>query len=208
MPNGFKKYLPVWLIAFITTIVLAYIFPIERNEIFNIVYYFIVATFAIQLLISYFAFKNEDNTVSQTTFIYSIVGIVMIFVVNYYCISKLIWHRPWVYAAVNIVVLALHYIFLIVVNTSLNKNVERDQHVKEKSETMLSLTKEVKALYDSTNNEDIYRLYEALKFADKRSKNKEIEKQIDENIKNIKMSDDDSLIKENVEKTIELINYR
>lgn len=212
MPNGFKKYLPVWLLFFIGTIAVAWITPVERDNVFNVVYYCIITVFTVQLIISYFAFKNKDNAVSQATFIYSIIGLIMAFVVNWYCIyyNYAYWvkTKPWMLAIVNLVVIVLHYVFLIVVNTGLNKNVERDAHVKEATETMNSLTKEVKALYDSTNNEDIYRLYEALKYSDKASKNQEIENQIKESIEILKEDSDSLSMKEKVDKIIELIKKR
>ena len=146
------------------------------------------------------------------TFIYSIIGLIMAFVVNWYCIyyNYAYWvkTKPWMLAIVNLVVIVLHYVFLIVINTGLNKNVERDVHVKESTETMASLTKEVKALYDSTNNEDIYRLYETLKYSDKASKDPKIENQIRKEINLLKDISSPEEVKTKTDQIINMIKTR
>ena len=104
--------------------------------------------------------------------------------------------------------LCLHCILLLV-DASLKQNVERDKHVNEKTDTMLSLTKQVKALYDTTNNKDIYRLYEALKYANKSSRvdTRKIDEQIKEKIGSISF-DDEKEIQNQVNEAIRLIKER
>lgn len=208
MPSGFKKYLPVWLIGFIATIAIAFLLPVERGDAFNIVYYVLVFTFAVQLLIAYFAFKNKDNAVSQTSFIYSIVGIAMIFATTFFIIKKMIFYRPWLMTVIYIIVLALHYFFLIALSTSLNKNVERDEHVRQETNIMLTLTNDVKKLYDSTNNKDIYRLYEALKYSDKKSKDLEVEEQLVQLVNDLKSINNIDEIKNKVDEIVMIIKNK
>lgn len=207
MTNGLKKYLPVWLIAFIATIAIAWILPVERDELFHVIYYFVIAAFTIELGISYYAFSNEKD-VAYPLFIYSILGVVMIFGATYYIISKTLWVKPWMMAIIYIVILVLHYVLLIVMNTSLKKNIKRDEHVKEQTNTMLTLTNQVKALYDTTGNEDIYRLYETLRYSDKTGKNEEAEKLLLDEISQLGSIKDPREITEKVDDLINLVKTR
>ena len=207
MPNGFKKFLPVWLIAFIATIAIAWILPVERDSLFHVIYYFIIAAFTIELCISYYAFKNEKE-VAYPLFIYSILGVVMIVIATWKIISKHLWVKPWLMAIIYIIILALHYLLLIILNTSLKKNVERDEHVKENTNTMLTLTNQVKALHDSTNNEDIYRLYEAFRYSDKGTNNADIEKRLIIEVDKLQKRNSNEEIKQDVDRIIKLLSER
>ena len=207
MPNGFKKYLPVWLLLFVATVAIAWILPVERDELFHVIYYFVIAAFTIELGISYYAFSNKKD-IAYPQFIYSILGVVMIFVATYYIISKNLWVKPWIMAVIYIIILLLHYVLLIIMNTSLKKNIERDEHVKEQTNTMLSLTNQVKALYDSTGNDDIYSLYETLRYSDKRSNDVEKGEKIKKEIDKLKKQTDEREIKDQVEVIRKIINER
>lgn len=207
MPNGFKKYLPIWLITFVATIAIAWVLPVERDDLFYVIYYFIIAAFTIELGISYYAFSNEKD-VAYPLFIYSILGVVMIFGATYYIISKTLWVKPWMMAIIYIVILVLHYVLLIVMNTSLKKNIERDEHVKEQTNTMLELTNRAKALYDSTGNEDIYRLYETLRYSDKSIKNAKVEDRIKDELDKLTKIKEDVEIADQVDVIIKQIKKR
>ncbi len=208
MKKGFSRYILAWLIAFAATIIVAQILPFEKGDLFNSVYYTIIISFAIQLIISSFALNNKNKEISQSIFIFSIVGLIMVFATNYYLIFRQHYHRPWFFAVVNVIVLVLHYIFLIVINTGLSTNADRDENYNHSVDTMRSLTKEVKVLYDNTDNKDIYRLYEALKFADKRSKNIDLEGKIKTEIISLKSETDADRIKDQVNSIIKMINER
>ena len=209
MSKGFKRYIPIWLVLFVTTIVLAEILPVEKSELFTTVYFFIVIAYIIELFIASRALNNKQKEVGQPIFIYSVLGVVMVFAANWWLIAKQHYHKTWFYIMVNIIVLALHYVFLLLVDASLKQNVERDKHVNEKTDTMLSLTKQVKALYDTTNNKDIYRLYEALKYANKSSRadTRKIDEQIKEKIGSISF-DDEKEIQNQVNEAIRLIKEK
>lgn len=209
MPKGFKKYLPFWLIALVVVIAIANIVPFEKGELYKTVYYTILISFVAQLAITFFAFKKERE-VAYSVFIYSIVGIIMLIVANYYAIAKMWWRRPWLLALVNIIVLAMHYVFLLLIGTSLEKNIERDESVKDSTNLILSLTEQVNALYKNTKNKDIYRLYETLKHSNKTS-NEQTEK-VDTEIKHLTekllKEKSDENIKNIVDEITKLINKR
>ena len=208
MKKGFAKYLPIWIISFGATLIIANILPVEKGDLFNTVYYSIIIAYVFELIIAATALNNKNKDIGQTIFIYSIVGLIMVFVTNWWLVVKQYYHRPWFFAVVNIIVLALHYIFLSAMNVNMNKNAERDEHFIEETETMTNLTKQVKVLYDNTNNEDIYRLYEALRYADKATKNIEIENKISDEINLLKDITDPNEIKDQVNEIIKLINQR
>lgn len=218
MKNGFFKYFPVWLIVIAVLNVLAWVPPFERDSLFYTVYGIVMATFVIQLFIVLLAFSNRNRSVSNPLFIYSIVGLVMLFAVNYYFIGDYYgyWRwfsysrplQPWMFIVINAIFLGLHYIFLIAMSISLNKNVERDEHVAESTALMNGMINEVKKLYSNTGNKDIYRLYEALKYSDKRTKDPGIEQKIKNGISSIREIGDDDLIKDKVNELIKLINER
>ena len=186
MPKLFKRYIPIWFITFALCLAILQLLPIEKDDLFHIVYYFVIAAFTIQLLILFFALRNKDNVVSQTTFIYSIVGVVML------------------------LVLGLHYVFLIALYSTLKNNVERDVHLKEKTETMLSLTNDVYTLYNNTNNKDIYRLYEALKHSNKseNENTKRLDNEIYKGVKKLALIKSEKDMNKLTNELIKLINER
>lgn len=228
MSKGFKQYLPIWLVAFIATVAIILIVPFEEKEHFYTFYYFSIIAMAIQLIISYFALKNKDKSVSTATFVFSVFGLLALFATNFIAIEytnnpefrayiqqnyyflpfKLLDMGLWGLIVDDIVVVSLSYILTMAVNINQKRNAERDEHVKEQTNTMLTLTNRVKALYDSTNNEDIYRLYETLKYSDKLSKNTDIEDLINKEIGVIETSSSAEEIKDSVNRAIRLINSR
>ena len=141
MSKGLKRYIPIWVILLATIVIIAENVPFEKDELFTTVYFFIVIVFVIELFIASLALNNKHKEISQPVFIYSIIGLVMVFAVNWWLIFKQYFHKPWFYIVVNATVLALHYVFLLVVQTNMKQNVERDERVKEQTDAMLSLTK-------------------------------------------------------------------
>ena len=182
MSKGLKRYIPIWAILLAALIIIVETLPIEKDDLFTTAYFFVVIAFIIELFIASRVLNNNEKELSQPVFIYSIIGVIMVFATNWWLVAKQYYHKSWFYIVVNVAVLALHYVFLLVVQTNMKQNVERDEHVKEKTDTMLSLTKQVKTLYDTTSNKDIYRLYEAMRHSNKASKNPEIEKKIEEKV--------------------------
>ena len=208
MSKRFYSYFVAWVILFAATIAIAQLLPVEKGDLFNTVYYSIATAFVIELFIAFFTFGSGDKTISQSVFIFSIAGVLMIFAANYYLLFKQYYHKPWFYACVNIAVLALHYVFLIAMGASLGKNAERDKNQNKIVDVMRSITNEVKALYNSTNDEDINRLYETLRYSDKASKDSEIEEKILEEVNELKGITDKNRIKDKVDQIIKLVKSR
>lgn len=210
MSREYKRYLLVWLIAFMATAAVAEILPIEKGEIFQVILTSIIVAFIIQALAASFYLNNQRKEVSQPTFYLSIVGLFMVFYANYYALKKYYWSDAWMYVIVNIVVLALHYIVLITANTVLNKNADSTEHFGKKAETMRKLTSSAKTLFENTGNKDFERLYEALRYSPQGSNEKtlEIEKQISEQIDQLDGLNSQEDIKERVDNIINLINRR
>lgn len=92
----------------------------------------------------------------------------------------------------------------------MSKAVERDEHVNQKVDAMRELAANVKTLYDNTNNKEIYRLYEALRYSDKASNEKtfEIEEQIENAIASLEETTGKDILSEKVDEIIRLINKR
>lgn len=210
MIKGFKKYFPVWALFFIATVAIAFIIPVERDAMFYTLFCTALISHLIQLIISFFAFRNKNKEIVYPTFIYSIVGLVMLFTINAVVLYKAPFIKPWQLIIINIVVLVLHYVLLIALNTSLHKNVERDENIREQTSKMLGYVSTVKTIYDNTNNEDVYKLYETLKFSDKGSNGKtnELEEKIGYMIEELKELTDKEKIKELVENIKSLLNER
>ena len=208
MSKGLKRYIPIWVVLLAAIVIIAETVPFEKDNLFTTVYFFVVIAFVIELFIASLALNNKHKEISQPVFIYSIVGLVMVFIVNWWLIFKQYYHKPWFYIVVNVAVLALHYVFLLLVGSTMSHNVERDEHVKEKTDTMLSLAKEAKILYDNTGNQDIYRLYEALKYSNKASKSHEAEEIIKKEVEALRNVHLPEEVNVKVDHIIALINQR
>ena len=214
MTKGFKRYLPIWCIIVLLFNVFVWVVPFDRNELFYTLYYSAIGAFVIQLLIVFFAYRNKNKTISQTILIYSIVGLLMLFVIDFYIIYNSIKYfvliKPWVIIVINIIILGLHYVFLILLEIALGKNEERDKIVKDKTEFISSLINQVNAMYRKTNNKNMYRLYEALKYSNKISnKNtKEIDEQIEQIINKLKEETNQDAINNYIDKALKLLIER
>ena len=204
MSKGFKKYFPVWLILFAGINATAWIMPLIRSKAFWTVFGIVNAAWLIQLLLAFFIF-NEKKEISTPAFIPSFISLIVLFTVDAFGLYYF-W-EPWVLALVSMIILAVTYLFMTIVVQNTANAVDRDENVKAKTATMNELIKEVKVLYNNTNNQDIYRLYEALKYSDKGTKNTEIENKIAEEVQLLKSTDENN-ISSSVDSIIELINKR
>ncbi len=205
MSVGFKKYLPVWAILLALINATAWIMPLIRSKAFWTVYWIINACWFIQLLIAYFAFK-EKKEVSSPIIFTSFTGLIVLFIVD--AVGLYYFWEPWVLALISFIIAVINYILIVLFEQNQNKALVRDEHVKEATETMNSFTKEVKALYDTTNNEDIYKLYEVLKYSDKASKDPKIENQIRKDINLLKDNISPEELKNKIDQIIDLIKSR
>ncbi|MBR4462791.1 MAG: hypothetical protein IKS51_09455 [Erysipelotrichaceae bacterium] len=227
--KGYNAYLIAWMVIFVATVVIYRVIPNEEGDVFDVGYTVMIIALVIQLIISYFALLNKERDVAIPTFIISVIGLVVLaafdlamieylynpafryFIMTHAYLRIFIFRiadlGSWGFAVVNVVVLALQYLVTLAVNIGQKKNVERDRHFVEKTETMSSLANKVKKMADSTGNEDIGRLYEALRLADKASKNSEIENRIAEEVARLKTVDSNEM-KEEVDLIISLLNER
>ena len=205
MSKGFKRYLPVWLILFAGINATAWIMPLIRSKAFWTVFGIVNAAWLIQLLLAYLIF-NEKKEIAGPAFIPSFISLVVLFTVNAFGLYYF-W-EPWVLALVSMIILAVTYLFMTIVIQNTANAVDRDENVKAKIATMNEMIKEVKDLYDNTNNEDVYRLYEALRYSDKGSKDPKIEQTISKEIEKLMTMTDKEKIKKQVELVINQVNSR
>ncbi len=204
MSKGFKKYFPIWLILFAGINATAWIMPLIRSKAFWTVYGVVNGAWIVQLLLAYLVFK-ERKEVATPVFLPSFISLIVLFTVNAFGLYYF-W-EPWVLALVSMIILALTYLLMTVLAQNTAKAVERDEHLNDKVDVMRSMIKEVKTLYDNTNNEDVYRLYEALRYTDKGSKNPKIERKMSEEISSLQSMKEDEL-KEKIDSIISLLNSR
>jgi len=211
MKKGFARYLPIWLIMFAATLIIFNIIQTELNISLKPIYYPVIIVFALELIIASYVLNYKTKDISQPLFIYSLIGLAIVFIINNLLIFLGVY-ESWIYTIANVITLSLHYIFLLTMNASLSANKERDENIKNKTDFMLNTTNKVKSLYDITKNEDIYRLYESLKYSNKDIKNNvEYQKQLENYIDSLRNIKDGKTIKNKVDEIIDLIknnNYK
>ncbi|MBR0420785.1 MAG: hypothetical protein IJI66_16610 [Erysipelotrichaceae bacterium] len=207
MSKGFKKYLPVWLILFLLIHITAWVMPLIRSKAFWSAYGVVTISWLAQLLISYFAFKQRKE-ISTPIFIYSFVALFILFAMD--GIGLYFFWEVWILVVASCVFLGINWIVLTTIGQNMSKAVERDEHVNQKVDAMRELAANVKTLYDNTNNKEIYRLYEALRYSDKASNEKtfEIEEQIENAIASLEETTGKDILSEKVDEIIRLINKR
>lgn len=204
MSKGFSKYFFVWLIFMAGINATAWIMPLIRSEMFWASYGIVNGAFVVQLLLSLFVF-NQRKEISIPVFIPSFVSLIVLFIAN--AVGLYYFWPTWVHGVVSLIILALTYLLMLVIGQNSEKMLERDRHVRQKTDLMASIVKQVKSMAQSSGNKDIERLYEELRYTDKASKDPELELKIKDEINKLSSLKEDQ-IKESVDQIIRLVKSR
>ncbi len=205
MTKGFKRYFLIWFILFALIHITAWVMPLIRSKMFWTAYCIVTVAWLVQLLISYIALKQRKE-IATPILTFSFIGLILLFIMD--ALGLYFFWPSWVLAISSCVFIGTNWIVLSLVGQSSSRTIERDEHIDRKTETMNDLIKSVKTLYNNTDNQDVYRLYEALKYSDKSSKDPALEEQIKEEVLNLKSIQASNEIKIKVDQIIELINQR
>ena len=206
MSKGFKKFLPVWVIFVVALNATAWIMPLIRSKSFWIVYGFVNVSWLVDLVLAYFIFKKRKE-VAYPVFALMFFNLIVLFIVD--AVGLYYFWEPWVIALISMIILAVTYLLATLFVQNTEKAANRDENQNKKVNFMREMTASVKTLYDNTNNEDIYRLYEAFRYSNKASgeNTKPIEKKIKEEVLKLKEADKDE-IKSIVDSAIALLKER
>lgn len=129
MSKGFKTYLSVWAILFALFNIIAWVVPVDHDQLFFTGYGFTVGAMLIQLLISYFALKASVKEVKYTSVIFSVFGMLLIAVIN--ILSIILKTKSWILVVINSIVLALNYITVISAKSVYEKRAEADRRISK-----------------------------------------------------------------------------
>lgn len=129
MSKGFKSYLPIWAILFVLFNVIAWVVPVDHDQLFFTGYGFTVGAMIVQLLISYFALRANAKEVKYTSVVFSVSGMLLVAIIS--IIAIVLKAKPWILVVINSIVLALNYITVISAKSVYEKRAEADRRISK-----------------------------------------------------------------------------
>lgn len=172
MNKNFKTYAIIWAISLFAFNVISFVTPTDKIDSFWVGYIFITVMFIIQLICSYFFFKQDTKekvflnipiiTISYTALITSIiVGTIFM------AITKL---PIWIAITISLLITAFYLIAIISMKPAINAIENVDKKVNNQTFFIKSLTIDAQTLMARTNNDKTKilaeKVYEAIRYSD------------------------------------------